>query len=311
MLFVGCLSAISARAQNLEAGKSPSQLFAGNCSGSGCHKSARGLLRTVSPGSLPGFLQEHYTTSGEMASVLSAFLISNGANNTRYVGGEPQQGKRDKDVKPVGLSEPFDRPGRRPDAAALPQDAVGPDGNEFQTPRQGRKRAGRSGEQPDAPQPALDGQAPALGVSERDPDGRKSSKQKLSKRVRPAGEEPSKTDGAKTDPSSVEPVTSGAKDEQPKNEAAKDEGSTTDPAKTEGAKPSSEAKSEAAKADAPKETISADPAPQPDPVSPPVPPAATSSPPAAQSAAAPAVTASAPQPASSVPAGPPVPPISQ
>ena len=57
-LLAGCLAGPSAWAQatNLEAGKSASQLFAGTCNA--CHKSPRGLLKTVSPGSLSGFLRE-------------------------------------------------------------------------------------------------------------------------------------------------------------------------------------------------------------------------------------------------------------
>src|ERR1700729_3493936 len=82
-LLAGCLAAPAAWAQatNLEAGKSASQLFAGTCNA--CHKSPRGLLRTVSPGSLSGFLREHYTTSSDMASQLASFLISNGASDAR------------------------------------------------------------------------------------------------------------------------------------------------------------------------------------------------------------------------------------
>src|SRR5258705_9932031 len=91
-LLIGCFAAIPVQAQNLEAGKSPSQIFAGTCTA--CHKSPRGLLKTVPAGSLPGFLRQHYTTSSEMASLLSAFLVSNGAADTRYVGTQSkQQGK--------------------------------------------------------------------------------------------------------------------------------------------------------------------------------------------------------------------------
>src|SRR5476651_1729014 len=97
MLLIGSLSVkpAQAQAQNLEAGKSPSQIFAGTCNA--CHKSPRGLLKTVSPGSLPGFLRQHYTTSSEMASLLSAFLVSNGATDTRYVGTQPPKPGKDKD----------------------------------------------------------------------------------------------------------------------------------------------------------------------------------------------------------------------
>ena len=69
-LLIGCLAAIPVRAQNLEAGKSPSQIFSGTCTA--CHKSPRGLLKTVPAGSLPGFLRQHYTTSSDMAKELSA-----------------------------------------------------------------------------------------------------------------------------------------------------------------------------------------------------------------------------------------------
>src|SRR5229473_4136271 len=87
-LLIGCFAAIPVQAQNLEAGKSPSQIFAGTCNA--CHKSPRGLLKTVPAGSLPTFLRQHYTTSPEMAGVLASFLVSNGATDTRYTGGQPK-----------------------------------------------------------------------------------------------------------------------------------------------------------------------------------------------------------------------------
>src|ERR1700694_6071565 len=105
-LLIGCFAGTPAwaQAQNLEAGKSPSQIFAGTCNA--CHKSPRGLLKTVPAGSLPGFLRQHYTTSGEMASLLSGFLVSNGAADTRFTGNQSKPGK---DAKPEG------RPGASPD----------------------------------------------------------------------------------------------------------------------------------------------------------------------------------------------------
>src|ERR1700719_2030266 len=89
-LLIGCFAWFPtwAQAQNLEAGKSPSQIFAGTCNA--CHKSPRGLLKTVPAGSLPTFLRQHYTTSPEMAGVLASFLVSNGATDTRYVGAPPK-----------------------------------------------------------------------------------------------------------------------------------------------------------------------------------------------------------------------------
>jgi|SRR6185437_4984594 hypothetical protein len=90
-LLIGCsMGALEgAQAQNLEAGKSPAQIFASSCAV--CHKSPRGLLKTIPPGSLQGFLRQHYTTSPDMASMLSSYLISNGAADPRS-SGQARQG---------------------------------------------------------------------------------------------------------------------------------------------------------------------------------------------------------------------------
>src|SRR5882724_8044955 len=238
MLLIGGFAAAPVRAQNLEAGKSPSQIFAGTCTA--CHKGARGLLKTVAPGSLPGFLRQHYTTSSEMASVLSAYLVSNGAADTRYIGNQPKQGSKDAKQEPSGTPTQLDRHGR-PIRRAPTQEASRPDGD-GRLPqaepdgRQGRNRLAN----PDAAKPAGEGQTPAAGAEERGPDGRRlSAKQRLSKRGKP-GEELPKTDAA--------PMGEAAKGEAPKDEkpsTASDEGSKPE------AKPDEE-KSESAKLDAPK-----------------------------------------------------------
>jgi hypothetical protein len=332
MFLVGCLAAVPGQAQNLEAGKSPSQIFAGTCSL--CHKTSRGLLKTVPAGSLPGFLREHYTTSSDMASLLSAFLISNGANNTRYVGTQPKQGGDAKpDAQPAASSEQLDWQGRRLRPAAPPQEAARPDveprqaarpdadGLLPQGPHQGRnaKRLARPGEAPDTAKPADGAQAPAQTAIERGPDGRKS---KLSKRGKPGSEEAlkpeiakpdvakpdvAKTDAPKTDAAKGEPSKGeSVSDDKPRGETAsqtvKDEGN-----KSEGTKPSGEGKSEgqseAAKIDAPKDTGNGSaPALRADPV-PPVTPAPPPSP-----AASSAVSSSSPAPAAPSAPAPPVPP---
>jgi hypothetical protein len=326
MLLIGCAAAVPARAQqNLEAGKSPSQIFEGACTA--CHKGPRGLLKTVPAGSLPGFLRQHYTTSSDMASLLSSFLISNGAADTRYLAGQPKPGKgAAADAKPSAPPEQVDRQGRRlriaapsqegarPDAS--PQQAVKPDTDGL-SPQAEPGRRGRN-----AMRPARPGEPPD---AERGPDGRNlNAKQRLSKRGKPAEELP-KTDAVREEPAKVEPV----KDDKPNSEAAKEEGSTG----PEGGKPPTEGKSEAVKIDVPKETGSGEtPALRADPVPPVTPaplaaapassaavsvgapePAAAPSPAAAAPApsAPPAVTASAPPEAPVTPSGPPVPPISQ
>src|SRR5215475_9454657 len=116
-LLFAMSSALAERAkaqENLDAGKSPSQIFAGTCTA--CHKSPRGLMKTVSPGSLPGFLRQHYTTSSNMAGVLASYLISNGATDTRYAVGQPnpqQKGAKDADARSATPSDQPDHVGRR------------------------------------------------------------------------------------------------------------------------------------------------------------------------------------------------------
>jgi hypothetical protein len=323
-LLIGGFAAIPALAQqNLEAGKSPAQIFAGACSE--CHKGPRGLLKTVPAGSLQGFLRQHYTTSPDMATLLSAYLTTNGAADSRYAGTQGKPAKDEKlDAKPGGLAEQLDRFGRKLRPAASEQQAAKPGTEEAAKPdseaspppgepgHQGRnaRRVARTGEGPDATRPAAEGQAP-LATDEHGPDGRKSAaKQRLSKRGRTGGEEPPKIDARR--------------EELPKGEAVKQETVKSDAAriesdKSEGAKPSGEGKSESSGIEPPKENAVEPPALRPDPV-----PAVTPAPPASAAAAAepaaepslppvqpaaPTVTASVPPPPA--PAGPPAPPISQ
>ena len=328
-LLIGCYatapSPALAQATNLEAGKSPSQIFAGTCNA--CHKGPRGLLKTVPAGSLQGFLRQHYTTSPEMASLLSAFLISNGATDTRYSGAQAKPAKDAKsDAPAAALPDHVDRFGRRIRPPAPAQEAAKPD-SEPQSPpqpQQAAKRLARPGEPAEVAKP--DGQAPAQAVLERGPDGRKAAgKQKLlSKRGRP-GEELPKADVTREEPAKGEPP----QEDKPKGETAKEEGGKPPTEAKSEAKP--EAKPESAKIEAPNETGSASTPPvlRADPV-PPVTPAPSASPavsaavssstpepapsagpaPAAPPtpAAPPAMTASVPPPA---PTGPPAPPISQ
>jgi len=337
MLLIGGFAAAPVRAQNLEAGKSPSQIFSGTCTA--CHKGARGLLKTVAPGSLPGFLRQHYTTSSEMASVLSAYLISNGATDTRYIGNQPKQGKDAKQeaARPAGAPEQLDRYGR-PIRRAPAQEASRPDGDGRVPPtepaQQGRNRLAN----PEAARPAGEGQVPAIATDERGPDGRKlSAKQRLSKRGKP-GEELPKSDAPK-DASKDASKDAPPMGEAAKGETAKDEKSNI--AKDEGSKPEvkpEEEKSESAKLDAPKGEPSktdvplrADPVPAVTPApkstegdAKPAQTAATpesggtSAPSAAASTAAPEPQGSgapsvamSPPPTPAAPAGPPAPPISQ
>jgi hypothetical protein len=223
-----------------------------------CHKSPRGLLKTVAPGSLPGFLRQHYTTSTDMASLLSAYVISNGATDTRYGGGGlTKQGKeltteqKPSEQKPGAAPAPADEPslfgfGRRK-REAPPQEAAKPDTDGLPAQaepgtRQGRnaKRLARPApETPDAAKPAVEGKPPA--AAENEPAVRPSQKQKLGKKGRRGREEPPKADDAKDEPKS-EPARAEPKSEPAKPDAPKEEAS-----KPAAVKPADEAKPEAAK----------------------------------------------------------------
>ena len=233
-LLVGCLTAAAVHAvENLEAGKSPSQIFAGTCSA--CHRSPRGLLKTVPASSLQGFLRQHYTTSSDMASVLSSFLISNGATDTRYQGKDQPKNdlakQRDarQDPRSEGRPDQPDRPGRRQRPAAhetSPPEAdgaVAPQGEGGRPSREARRHT-RQGQTPDGARPA-DGQTPAQAAT----DSRPHTKQRLGKRGKrpaeepPKSEEPAKGDAAKDDVSrdAARPETETAKTDAGKSDAAK------------------------------------------------------------------------------------------
>lgn len=145
--FSGPLLAPPALGQNLDAGKTPAQLFGGNCNA--CHKSARGLLRTVAPGSLPGFLRQHYTTSSDMAKVLSGYLLANGATEQPRVANVPvnRQGRDPQPQATAPAAAPDARQARRPDA-----DGLNPSEADAQRPARNAKQGAR---------PPEDGAAPA------------------------------------------------------------------------------------------------------------------------------------------------------
>ena len=99
----------AAWAQDLTAGKSPSQLFSSDCSA--CHRSPGGLAKGRDTRSLAGFLKEHYTTKPEYASALAGYVAG-------FTGAapppEPKRGRRDADVNVTGDEI-------RPRADELPQ----------------------------------------------------------------------------------------------------------------------------------------------------------------------------------------------
>lgn len=310
LMGFGATDTVLAQATNLEAGKAPSQLFAQTCNA--CHKSPRGLLKTVAPGSLPGFLRQHYTTSSDMAGVLASYLVSNGATDARY---QAKDGKDRKDgAKEKEANTAPEHQGRRQRS----QESARPEGEAVApAPESARsKRAARPPEEGAKEGVKSEGQAAS--------EGRKGKR-----RSKPGTEEAPKVDAAapaKEDKS--EPKPEPKPESKPEPDAAKVEPGR-DEAKPESKpaeKPEAEVKPDSSRVEP---RSSGTPALRPDPVpqvTPAAPaagkpadakpadevapkPAASSEPAAKPSEPAPPAAAAAPPPAES--SGPPAPPISR
>ena len=129
-----------AGAQNLDAGKPASQIFAEACSG--CHRSPRDLKSN--PGA--SFLREHYTTGSEMASTMAAYLAGGGGgggNDARAPGTAQPKRPPNPTSSPAAGATPATAPGRdvpapdtanprraqqTPDPKASPASAASPKG---------------------------------------------------------------------------------------------------------------------------------------------------------------------------------------
>ncbi|MCK1337000.1 hypothetical protein IVB38_13440 [Bradyrhizobium sp. 38] len=308
LIGFGATDAALAQATNLEAGKAPSQLFTQTCTA--CHKSPRGLLKSVAPGSLPGFLRQHYTTSSDMAGVLASYLVSNGATDTRYQakdGKDKKDGVKDKEAN-TNPAQPPEHRGRRQRS----QESVRPEGEGAAPAAEGarQKRAARPAEEGAKEGVKPEGQAA--------PEGRKGKR-----RGKPAIEEAPKVDAAS-------PAADDKKNEpkvESKPETAKDDSGES---KSESSKPAekpAEARPESAKveprgSDTP--ALQPDPVPQVTPAAKPAEPAApkpaeeaapkpaaSSELPAKSQEPAPPATAAAPPAAPAESSGAPTPPISR
>jgi len=96
--------AMPAHAQaNLDAGKSPAQIFADTCNA--CHRSPREVKRTTA-----AFLREHYTTGMREATLMAGYLAT--------VGSDPQAVQQRRPPT-LGAGQPPTRP-QDPAQAALP-----------------------------------------------------------------------------------------------------------------------------------------------------------------------------------------------
>jgi hypothetical protein len=100
----------ASRGENFSAGKTPAQLFASDCTGSGCHKGPQGLGKDRSRIGLASFLREHYTSSRESAVALAAYLVS--------VPGETRAARPERQPRAAARSDETAKP---TDEAARPR----------------------------------------------------------------------------------------------------------------------------------------------------------------------------------------------
>ena len=121
----------TSRGENFSA-KPPSQLFASDCTGAGCHRGPQGLAKDRGRGGLASFLREHYTNSRESASALAD-----------YLSGVPGEARAVRPERPEpGLRT---EPGQRTRAAGRPDEAP--------KPEDGTARPRRPGEPAEAARP--------------------------------------------------------------------------------------------------------------------------------------------------------------
>jgi len=128
----------TSRGENFSA-KPPAQLFATDCTGSGCHKGPQGLGRSHGFGGLASFLREHYTNSRESAAALANYL------SKLPSAPEPREARTPRSGKPATAAPTSSSPGWFEGAAGESK----PSPNEARAPRQ--TPAGQNASAPSAP----------------------------------------------------------------------------------------------------------------------------------------------------------------
>jgi hypothetical protein len=125
-------AAAAAHAQNLDAGKSPVQIFSDTCNA--CHRSPRELKQTT-----PGFMRDHYTIDGRQAAAMAAYLASVGSDPravqqrrppTLGAGQSPPTETKPPESPPRGT----DQPQETDQAVARPPQTIPPDTDQAKLP---------------------------------------------------------------------------------------------------------------------------------------------------------------------------------
>jgi hypothetical protein len=113
--------------ENLDRSKTPAQLYVSDCAE--CHRNPKTVMKTIPPGSLAGYLREHYTASRESAGALASYLISvnagSGTASPRSASPGRVQGRPAasgaKPAAPEASKEKAAGPAAKPDQAGPPR----------------------------------------------------------------------------------------------------------------------------------------------------------------------------------------------
>ena len=224
LLLVGGLLAVLGAGpawaqENLDADKSPAQLFAADCVL--CHKTPKGLAKAAGTSGLEGFLREHYTASKEAAAAIAGYL--------RQVGGEPAPAKRGRPVKRASTEKEKAKDGGKP--------------------AENKREAGKSGEHKPAEAKSTEPKLSEPKSSE--PKSAKAKKDEHETSAhKPAEKKPAEHKATEHKPAEGKAAERKTTEHKPKNGKAKAGESKPATAKTGGSK------STAAKKPAPKDTKS-------------------------------------------------------
>ena len=144
-----CIAAPAAAQENIDAGKTPAQLYAQDCAI--CHKTPHGLSKTGGVFGLQGFLREHYTASRELAAAIAAYLtaIDRKEPPRKRARGRRATPRAEK-AKKAGARLP---PGKPPEAKAAAKTAPKPGAKEAAKPKAAATPATKPDEAKAAPAP--------------------------------------------------------------------------------------------------------------------------------------------------------------
>lgn len=194
---VALLCPALAKAQtNLDQGKSAAQIFATVCVE--CHKEPRALAKGRSGAALAEFLQEHYTTNGQQAAALAAYVLGGRS-------AAPGAATQGRGAKPQRATAEEPKPNRQGRLSAKPEERSRRN-SANQAARPGEQES--SDEQPTITRPVLmppptahsrrkEPKTPAPTTTTAEPDGRAHEPAAAAAEPAPASEPPPREQSAR------------------------------------------------------------------------------------------------------------------